>query len=258
MATATGENAPPTLEERYSTAHRTSQLDSDNIQSGPVHLLMATAMVWQNPTDRHGNPLSEHAKASSRIGHALARLQSEWNAVERPTLHQPKSLRYWIGFLPLIKVGQRSVDGEMKPIMGRDKEGAKLHQEAERMMLQARHVQELKFLAQKLPSRFTVRESLFGMANQWGWDDAEQKVSEILKHWLDDNCVRCHGTGVITFTLVDIPQTCPDCHGAKKSPVPYGNEGRRMLDFITSCRVSWLGAVKRWAKKLRAGVDDAE
>jgi hypothetical protein len=247
-----GSTDRPDLIERYETASSTSDLTVDEHRGGPARMVIAAGKALAGKRDADGK-LTDRPEtiASIGLGHALARLHSEWHGCEKPIHHAPKSIRAWIELLPLIEVGKRTVRGVPVPVMGRDKDGARTRHNEERERLDALYQQELKYLAQKLPSRLAVRQKLYTVALMWGWEDAEEKVAALVKYWVDSNCVACNGTGSVM--VGEKPQTCTSCGGHCKSPVPGGYEGYLMHDHMKRAHERWIARLRGQSKILRKG-----
>lgn len=244
-------NDRPGLEERYLGAANGRNLTvGENIQGSMRSLIASGIATREDPA----KPLRPAGKPTIRLGHALARLQSQWHGIEHPVRKLPKSIRQWMDDLPLKKIGERTVrdsSGQevVKPILTRDRDGARVKHEEERNRLDRIYRMELLFLAQKLPARAQVCEALFLAAVTWGWDDPESGVAEVLQHWLDETCKTCEGTGeVMAGEKVRI---CGVCEGRQKAPVPRGYEGRRLYALIEESKGLWLQAVKQHARALR-------
>lgn len=234
----------PGIEEKYARAIASSNIDSSTILHGTAHQLLVAGLVAQVGEDGVLRP-------NRRLGHALVRLQTEWHSVAKPLRERPRSLKQWIERLPLIQVGQRQVKGVMTPIWGRDKEGARRWQQKEQAEQDSRYAQGLILLALNLPSRRAVLPLLGAQALHWGWADAEAKVAAVVAHWLDANCRRCTGTGVVM--IGDLKTTCPTCEGRARTPVPHGDDGYRLHKFMEDSRSHYVGAAKRLSKELRRG-----
>lgn len=227
------ETLPPSLEERYGAAAGSSNLRLDENRRGAVNLLIAAGVAARGDQ-----------KGSRVLGGAVQRLLTEWEQVAKPQRMQVMSLKGWIEALPLIQVGERQdKDGKTVPIMGRDKDGARKKRDEQQKLSDFVYGKELMLLAQKLPSRFLVREILFAMAIQWGCDEPEAVVAGAIAHWLASKCQNCHGTGSVQ--VGDKVRTCDKCHGSTQARVPGGDAGHRMVDYMDLCRVTWLGAFKQ-------------
>jgi hypothetical protein len=247
------ESDRPTIEESYGLAASTSDLTVEDPSRGPARLLIASGKAMYQTLEQKIAALGlPPDKPSITFGHTLARLQSEWHGEGHPIRRKPKSVRRWLDILPMVKIGEREVveKGEKKTIniMSRDKPGAREAHLNELHELDALYAQELKFLAQRLPSRQAVRERLYAVAVHWGWEDAENRVAEVIRHWLDDNCATCHGTGKV-IVGIDNTITCPDCHGAMKVGVPHGGHG--LNTFMGDCLNEWRKSVASMARKMR-------
>ncbi|SDN51584.1 hypothetical protein [Polaromonas sp. JS666] len=227
------ETLPPSLEERYGAAAGSSNLRLDENRRGAVNLLIAAGVAARG-----------EQKGSRVLGGALQRLLTEWEQVAKPQRMPAMSFKAWIDALPLIKVGEREGrDGEIVPIMGRDKEGARRKRDEQQKQSELMYGKELMLLAQKLPSRFLVREILFAVAVQWGCEEPEEVVAAAIAHWLASKCQNCQGTGSVQAG--DKIRTCDKCHGSTQARVPGGDAGHRMVDYMDLCRVTWLGAFKQ-------------
>jgi hypothetical protein len=243
----------PGIEEQYSSAVNASDLTVHEEKRGPAHLLVAAGL------SARGGDLRAIDKPSVAMGGALARLQAEWHSVEKPVRQQPKSVRQWIDELPKVKTGERVLKGKKVPIMTFDREGARKRHLEERMQLDSLHEQQLKFLAQKLPSRYFVRHRLFLIAILWELSEPEDLVAEVLKYWLSDTCQTCHGTGeiiagdIIAGAIIPGEKvlTCPTCEGRAIAQVPRGQQGRRLFAYMEESKHSWAQTVMATARRMR-------
>lgn len=223
----------PSLVERYGPATVSSNLLLDENRRGAVNLLIAAGVAARCD-----------AKGSRALGGALQRLLTEWDQADKPERMPVLSLKSWIETLPLIKVGeQQDNDGQTIAIMGRDKDGARAMRCKQQKMSDALYEQELLRIAQRLQSRFVVRETLFAMAVKWGCEDPEQTVAAAIVYWLASKCKICKGTGEVQAG--DKVRTCGTCKGSTAAPVPGADAGRRMLDFMDTSRAVWIGAFKQ-------------
>lgn len=238
----------PNIAERYSTAVSTSDLTVHEHRTGPAHLLVAAGISAR----QSGGPVVID-QPTIALGHALARLQAEWHALQKPVQRRPRSVRQWIELLPLVKTGERIVDGAVIPIMGRDREGSKRRHLEEMQQLEALYEMELRHLAQRLPSRYAVRERLFVVAVYWGLEDPDRVVAEALRFWLDPNCPTCHGTGE-TLSGEKV-MTCQACEGRRAAPVPGEVAGRRLLKLMSEAKHAWVQSVQATSRRMRRRVD---
>ena len=223
----------PTMEEAYVTASASNNLRLDKDRPGAVNMLIAAGVASRG--DLKGN---------RPLGGALQRLLTEWEQVAKPHRMPVRSVKDLLEVLPLINTGTRQDrSGKMVPTMVRDRDGARVERQRQQQASDQLYAQELLQIAQRLPSRVLVRESLFGLALSWGCERADDLVAEAIVYWLASKCRTCRGTGAVQAG--DKVRTCGDCGGTTQAPVPGGYEGRRMLDFMDLCRVTWLGAFKQ-------------
>ena len=256
MLAETHGNDRPNIEEQYSSAVNASDLTVSEEKRGPAHLLVASGLAARAGEGRAFD------KPSVAMGGALARLQAEWHSVEKPARRLPKSVKQWLAELPKVQVGKRIVRGKEVPIMAFDREGAKERHQAERVQLDGLYEQELKFLAQKLPSRYYVRGRLYLIATYWNLPDPEQTVAEVLKYWLNDTCQTCHGTGeiiagdVIGKEIVPGEKvlTCPTCEGRTTAPVPGGQHGRSLFAYMEESKHAWAQTVKATSRRIHNAI----
>lgn len=250
---------PPGIEERYSSAVNASDLTVHEEKRGPAHLLVASGLAAKSDQDAQTNKPRAFDKPSIAMGGALARLQSEWHSVEKPVRQLPKTVRQWVDDLPKVQTGVRMVKGKQVPIMAFDRDGAKSKHQEQRAQLDALYEQELKFLAQKLPSRFWIRGRLFLIAVYWKLPDPEALVAEVLAYWLDDTCRACHGTGEIIAGAVtekgeilagEKVLTCPTCEGRKKAQVPHERNGQRLFDYMEESKHAWAQTVAATSRRI--------
>jgi hypothetical protein len=217
-----------TIAERYGKATASSNLRLDENRRGAVNLLIAAGVAARGDQ-----------KGSRALGGALQRLLSEWEQAAKPQRMPVISMKSWIEALPLVKVGERMGN----PIMGRDKEGARAMRKQQQATSDSLYEQELLQIAQRLQSRFLVRDALYAMAVQWGCQDPDEVVARAIVYWLASKCHNCHGTGSVQAG--DKVRTCGHCEGSTEAPVPGESAGRRMVNYMDLCRVTWLGAFKQ-------------
>lgn len=78
-------------------------------------------------------------------------------------------------------------------------------------------------------------------------EDAEKKARCSILWWLDSNCKRC--TGRLFETIPGTPSlsaiACRDCKGLGKITLPYGSEGKMLVDAIETSVYSARETMKR-------------
>jgi hypothetical protein len=137
--------------------------------------------------------------SQSRIGAALLRLHSEWDSAEKPRLHK-------------------------SPHTGR--------REAQAWLLH-----EQKILMGKLKTLPSVRGQVEQHLMQWGYAEPASKSAAVLLWWLDQTCHHCHGTKyeIVPGTNRQSGKLCRTCQGSGLMPVPHGQDGRRLANWLDGC-----------------------
>ena len=92
----------------------------------------------------------------------------------------------------------------------------------------------------------SMRTALAGLAH-WlagaSVQDAQDKASRAIEHWLNRNCPRCKGAGeVVTNGLL---HTCPVCKGVKTRREPHDPMLRKALNFMDDCCASARGSARK-------------
>jgi hypothetical protein len=227
-------NRPDTTEQ-YQTAANTSNLKVDVNRRGAADVLIASG--W----------------SASRLGMALLRLHSEWDAAAKPK-----------------RPAQAQIDAAAERLKRQD-EQARLRwgppnpkaPKPRPALLRAReeaegwYVNELRILACSLRSRSAVWEQLALWSRAKGV--SPETVAEALLHWLDPTCPVCEG------------------HGFKKVPGQPALSARRcehdrcaggrlmpslrcfvVLDHIENCTVAARQALKRNLSNMRQSRKERE
>ena len=171
----------PGIEERYSSATNTSTMKMEVERAMPIDVL--TAAGW----------------SQSRIGAALLRLHSEFDAAEKPRLYK-------------------------SPHTSRKDAAAWL-------------VHEQKLLMGKLKTLPDVRGQVVHYVTLWGYAEPVGKSAAVLLWWLDQTCPACHGTKyeVVAGTNRQSGKLCRTCQGSGLMPVPHGQDGKRLANWLDGC-----------------------
>jgi hypothetical protein len=114
--------------------------------------------------------------------------------------------------------------------------------ESERMHMARRqahdwYMDEMAKLVNKLKSLPAVREQLTAYVPKWGIAEASLKVPAVIAYWLDQTCPHCHGLkyqripGAPTLSS----RSCKSCGGVGVAPIPHGQEGRRVANYMDDC-----------------------
>ncbi len=189
------ENAKPDVEELYTAAQNTTNLTVDPDERGAADFLIAAA--W----------------SPSRLGSAMLRLHSEWDAAAKPVKPTAASID------AIASTMGKNARGEAYAIAMRWYEGGLIN------------------LLGKLQTLPHVRDQVAHKAEEWGYADAQTKASVIVKYWLDQTCHPC--AGLKWRAVPNAPalsnRLCPSCGGTGLSMVPYGSEGKRLANYMDDC-----------------------
>jgi hypothetical protein len=210
----TQDETKPTIDERYTSATNTSTMKMETERSMPIDVL--TAAGW----------------SQSRIGAAVLRLHSEFDAVEKPIRPTPARIAALVGT-------SQSVIKDLKA--DRDKQG-RLTQAGARSYAHAWYRHEVGILLGRLKTLPALRELLaLQCEKEWGWEEPRDKSVAVLIWWLDQTCPHCNG---LKFQKVEgapalSHKPCrrpPDgCGGTGLARAPYGQEGMRLANWIDQC-----------------------
>ncbi|HYD75753.1 MAG TPA: hypothetical protein VEB23_04975 [Ramlibacter sp.] len=202
-------NERPGIEEQYQTAGNTSDLTVDAERRGAGDVLIAAG--WSD----------------SRMGMALLRLHSEWDAAAKPRRMTDAQVRQLAATIP---------DARGKPNMSRAR--------SEAIVWYAR---ELRLLATSLKSRSGVLQQIHAWALLKGI--SADYVGPALFHWLSPVCPVCDGHGL--RKVPDQPalsgKRCHACGGSGKSARPEGSTRiQNHLDYcVTVARHSLKARLRR-------------
>lgn len=196
-----------TVEEAYTSAMTTSNLRVEADRTGDGDVIIAAG--WNQV----------------RIGGALLRLHTEFDASEKPRMAS------WEAFYPGIQA--TATAGGAKPTK-EDREKLKL--KAHQMALEY-NLHEMGLLLGKLKALPDVRMQTTLQLLKWGFEDAESKAVQILRWWLAQNCQVCQGTKfqVVQGTNRLSNKACKACAGTGLRAIPHGQEGRRCASWLDQC-----------------------
>jgi hypothetical protein len=185
--------------------------------------------------------------SDSRVGMALLRLHSEWDKAEKPRKPNPAAIAALAASLLITRpprayvISAERMDdhmNHMKPAWC---------QATARQMAQDWYMREMENLVNKLGSLPDVRRQLTAYVPKWGIQEAAVKVPAIIAYWLDQTCQHCHGLKFLKAQ--DAPtlstKACKACHGTGIAPVPHGQEGRRVANYMDECLQKGRSSIKR-------------
>lgn len=149
--------------------------------------------------------------SDSRIGAALLRLHTEWDQVEHKPLATAKT------FTPT------NAGNEAKA-----KAALAAH---------AHNIHETKLMLARLKTLPQVREQVGIKAIQWGIECPHDVAAAVIRWWLSQTCQQCHGTKFETIPGTGrlSARACKACAGTGLAPVPHGQAGRRLANWMDKC-----------------------
>jgi hypothetical protein len=172
---------------------------------------------------------------TSRIGMALLRLHSEWDRAEKPRKPLPPLVALVAATMPRVQpthfvISAKAMDKHWRKEPARRMELAQ--QQAQRW-----YMSEMVRLVGSLSSLASVRHQLTEAGLRWGLEHAVEVVPATIAYWLDQTCPHCHG---LKFTQVPgapalSAKACKHCGGTGVAPVPHGQAGRRLANYMDDC-----------------------
>ena len=96
---------------------------------------------------------------------------------------------------------------------------------------------DAKLLAGRLKSLSAVLEQVEGHATTWAMGEARSKAKSVVLWWLDSRCKRCTGRKYeqIPGSPALSAKVCKACGGTGLAPLPYGQDGRRLANYMDDC-----------------------
>lgn len=215
------QNAPPTIDESYTTAIGSSNLKHDPDRPGAVNIIIAAGI----------NP--------HRLGLALLRLRTEWDASAKPqaptvdqlralasTYRKEKSGLVLVQSLKLPEPGQPRAMEEVTPMVAAQREADAWFENEQRALLQ------------RLKTLPMVRDALIHWAVAEGIEGAPHVVAAVVLWWLNNKCPACKGVmkKVVEGTGRTSGKACSKCKGRGETLVPHGFLGRKVASYMGHCR----------------------
>ncbi|MFD2298387.1 hypothetical protein QRO11_12095 [Paracidovorax citrulli] len=200
---------PRTLEEAYASAANTADLRVQADQVGDADLLIAAG--W----------------CQSRLGGALLRLHSEWDATSRPRTATAAEF---------LRPGAQASSADRTAARAEATAQAHVHNLHETALQLAR--------CKSLPA---VREQLVLLLRGWGAEAPDRAVAAILRWWLGPTCTACSGRRYEAIPGTDrlSAKACRQCKGTGHAPIPQGELGRRLANYLDECVHSARGSMGR-------------
>lgn len=104
---------------------------------------------------------------------------------------------------------------------------------------------DVALLVGRLKHLGPVTEQVELLATHWNMEGARHKARAVVLWWLDRTCGSCFGRRyqVAPGTPMLTNRVCPKCRGLGEQPLPHGQDGRRLANFIDSCISDARGAI---------------
>jgi hypothetical protein len=224
----------PDVSEQYSSAINASNLRVEAERRSQADILMAAS--W----------------SQSRLGGALLRLHSEWDACEHPRRPTPENVEAIANSLKKEPHELTLTKRELSPAQRKEVANHDRRDAARRMIEAAatadrwyRH--EMALLMGKLKTLPEVRHQLNMQASKWNVPEAESVVSLVLIWWFSKICPACNGVKfqVIPGTPTLSAKLCKRCHGTGESQFPSSSDARKLANHIEMCTNAARQSIRR-------------
>lgn len=199
-------------------------MHDDSDQQRSVSEAYASAVTSTNmrvEADRRGDAdvIIAAAWSMSRVGSVLLRLHSEFDRSERPRPVQPEQ---FLALVPL-KVGQARVSEKDRASRAR-------------ALAHGANVAAISQLLSGLHSMPAACVQVADRCARWGMHDADAAARTMVRWWLHSRCPACGGTmyQVAPGAQRHTGKACKACHGVGTVPVPLGQDGRRVANWMDS------------------------
>lgn len=182
--------------------------------------------------------------APSRLGMALLRLHSAYDAAEKPERKTALPIKEW------------------KKILHNEEAARRAHAE-QRTRYEQWYRSEVEVLLSRLAAFPAVRQQLTYKAEDWRMEHPQEKAIATIRYWLSQRCTACNGTRwqLIPGTNRQSDRMCPVCleHGLSGyAPAPYGEQGKRLANYLDACLSAARTSLKRNLSNMRQARKDTE
>lgn len=187
---------PRTIEEAYTSAIVSSHLRVEADRPGAADFLIAAG--W----------------SQSRTGLAMLRLRTEWERAAKPR--------------PVSKEAVERIAAELAKKNPKELPDI----EAARAEVARWEANEWMLVIQQLKTWKGVAAILTVQMDKWKVYDPSAKASKVILWWMNQNCPACNGTKLGPSGRGTM---CRPCKGTGKTQPPFGEEGRRLANWIDCC-----------------------
>lgn len=187
---------PRTTDEAYTSAIVSSHLRVEADRPGAADFLIAAG--W----------------SQSRIGLSMLRLHTEWERASKPR--------------PVSKEAVERIAAEMD----KNSPTGRPDIEAARAEVARWEANEWMLVIQQLKTWKGVAATLTSQMGKWKVDDASVKTPKVILWWMNQNCPACNGTKLGPSGRGTM---CKACKGTGKTTPPFGEDGKRLANWIDCC-----------------------
>ena len=205
----------PTIEERITNAMHSKDLSVEERVIGDVDFIIAAG--W----------------SQDRFGGAMLRLKTEWDGSPHRSISLPRKPSR-----AMIKAKAQ----QLAPVPNRE------HFDQARMELEAAYKQRVEEVLCNLKALPGVRRELIFKAKRDGCQAAEDTAVQVLLHWLTPVCPACCGRQkqLEKWSADELgDDACELCNGRGQVPVPGGNEGAGLANYIDDCVSRWRDSISK-------------
>lgn len=199
------ESTRPTISERLASAANSSDLSVQIDKRGDADYLIAAGCT------------------PARLGRYVYQLMAEWDSCAKPRPVTPADIERLAAELPRIKATKQTKRGaqvvERLDLVGAQaKYGEWLEGERRRVLGRLKSLQPL----------MDAHAGLLPWVVGRGYQNASQKLLDVLGWWADRRCQACHGTAEREG------RPCKRCKGSGERPIPHGQEGQAISEHIAA------------------------
>lgn len=92
-----------------------------------------------------------------------------------------------------------------------------------------------------------VHSQIMIKANEWGIERPAAIAASVLAWWMRPTCAVCHGVclEVVAGTPSLSAYNCKECDGTGKVRLGYGENGRRLAEWLENCKDHAVGSIKK-------------
>lgn len=80
----------------------------------------------------------------------------------------------------------------------------------------------------------------------WGIDQPDAMAKKVTARWLNETCPACNGTKwqTVKGSNRHSAKACKTCHGTGTAPIPCGEDGRRLANWLDRCLNQYVASLR--------------